>query len=95
VAVSGRRFGFDLSSCSNWVCFDASVSPSEVDDGNWQRAFIVQAVVPHSGDGASIILNGSVPAVLGNPGYSAYAASKGAIPVKGKNRPFVPAGITE
>jgi hypothetical protein len=31
-------------------------------------------------------LNGSVPAVLGNPGYSAYAASKGAIPVKGKTR---------
>src|SRR4030088_1602081 len=38
--------------------------------------FTVQAAVPHLNDGASIILNGSVISVLGNPGYSAYAASK-------------------
>jgi NAD(P)-dependent dehydrogenase (short-subunit alcohol dehydrogenase family) len=38
--------------------------------------FTVQAAAPHLNDGASIILNGSVISVLGNPGYSAYAASK-------------------
>src|ERR1700740_3598709 len=38
--------------------------------------FTVQAALPHLNDGASIILNGSVISVLGNPGYSAYAASK-------------------
>src|SRR3954464_7492365 len=32
--------------------------------------FTVQAAVPHLNDGASIILNGSVISVLGNPGYS-------------------------
>ena len=41
--------------------------------------FTVQAAVPHSNDGASIILNGSVISVLGNPGYSAYAASKAGV----------------
>ena len=41
--------------------------------------FTVQAAVPHLRDGASIILNGSVISVLGNPGYSAYAASKAGV----------------
>ena len=35
--------------------------------------------MPHLNDGASIILNGSVISVLGNPGYSAYAASKAGV----------------
>jgi NAD(P)-dependent dehydrogenase (short-subunit alcohol dehydrogenase family) len=38
--------------------------------------FTIQAALPHLRDGASIILNGSVHAVLGIPGSSAYAASK-------------------
>src|SRR5260370_24954785 len=37
--------------------------------------FTVQAAAPHLNDGASIILNGSVISVLGNPGYSAYPPS--------------------
>src|SRR3984885_2981036 len=41
--------------------------------------FTVQSAVPHLNDGASIILNGSVISVLGNPGYSAYAASKAGV----------------
>jgi NAD(P)-dependent dehydrogenase (short-subunit alcohol dehydrogenase family) len=41
--------------------------------------FTVQAAAPHLKDGASIILNGSVISVLGNPGYSAYAASKAGV----------------
>jgi NAD(P)-dependent dehydrogenase (short-subunit alcohol dehydrogenase family) len=41
--------------------------------------FTVQAAAPHMGKGASIVLNGSVHAVLGAPGYSAYAASKAGI----------------
>ena len=41
--------------------------------------FTMQAAVPHLNDGASIILNGSVISVLGNPGYSAYAASKAGV----------------
>src|ERR1700736_5815354 len=41
--------------------------------------FTVQAAVPHLDDGASIILNGSVISVLGNPGYAAYAASKAGV----------------
>jgi NAD(P)-dependent dehydrogenase (short-subunit alcohol dehydrogenase family) len=41
--------------------------------------FTVQAALPHLADGASIILNGSVISVLGNPGYAAYAASKAGV----------------
>ncbi len=41
--------------------------------------FTVQAALPHLKGGASIILNGSVISVLGNPGYSAYAASKAGV----------------
>lgn len=36
----------------------------------------VQAALPHLGQGASVILNGSVLATLGVPGWSAYAAAK-------------------
>jgi NAD(P)-dependent dehydrogenase (short-subunit alcohol dehydrogenase family) len=39
----------------------------------------VQAAAPHLNDGASVVLVGSVHQVLGVPGMSAYAASKGAI----------------
>jgi NAD(P)-dependent dehydrogenase (short-subunit alcohol dehydrogenase family) len=41
--------------------------------------FTVQAAAPHMNDGGSIILNGSVHAVMGWPYYSAYAATKGAV----------------
>jgi len=41
--------------------------------------FTIQATLPHLRDGASIILNGSVHAVLGMPGYSAYAATKAGV----------------
>ena len=41
--------------------------------------FTVQAALPYLNDGASIILNGSVISVLGNPGYAAYAASKAGV----------------
>ncbi|HVJ54060.1 MAG TPA: glucose 1-dehydrogenase [Aliidongia sp.] len=41
--------------------------------------FTVQAAAPHLKDGGSIILNGSVHAVLGAPFYSAYAATKAGV----------------
>src|ERR1700742_4133976 len=41
--------------------------------------FTVQAALPYLKDGASVILNGSVISVLGNPGYAAYAASKAGV----------------
>lgn len=41
--------------------------------------FTVQSALPLLNDGASIILNGSVHAVLGIPGSAAYAATKGAV----------------
>jgi NAD(P)-dependent dehydrogenase (short-subunit alcohol dehydrogenase family) len=41
--------------------------------------FTVQAAAPHLNEKASVILNGSVHGVMGIPGYSAYAASKGAV----------------
>jgi NAD(P)-dependent dehydrogenase (short-subunit alcohol dehydrogenase family) len=41
--------------------------------------FTVQAAVAQMNDGGSIILNGSVISVLGNPGYSAYAATKAGV----------------
>lgn len=41
--------------------------------------FTVQSAAPHLNERASIILNGSVHGVMGAPGYSAYAASKGAV----------------
>lgn len=39
----------------------------------------VQAAVPHLQPGSAIVLNGSVHAVLGIPGASAYAASKAGV----------------
>lgn len=41
--------------------------------------FTVQAALPHLNDSASIVLNGSVISVLGNAGYSAYAATKAGV----------------
>jgi NAD(P)-dependent dehydrogenase (short-subunit alcohol dehydrogenase family) len=41
--------------------------------------FTVQAAAAHLRDGGSVILNGSVHAVVGMPGYSAYAASKAGV----------------
>ncbi len=45
----------------------------------------IQAALPHLGGGASVILNGSVHAVLGSPGWSAYAASKAAVRAMTRN----------
>ena len=39
----------------------------------------LQAALPYLAEGSSLILNGSVVASLGNPGRSAYAASKAAV----------------
>jgi NAD(P)-dependent dehydrogenase (short-subunit alcohol dehydrogenase family) len=41
--------------------------------------FTAQAALPHLKDGASLVFNGSVHAVMGMPGYSAYAGAKGAV----------------
>ncbi|GLV60978.1 oxidoreductase [Dictyobacter sp. S3.2.2.5] len=46
--------------------------------------FTVQAALPYLNDGSSIILNGSVHAVLGAPAYAAYAASKGGVRSMGR-----------
>lgn len=57
--------------------------------------FTIQAALPHLNDGASIILNGSVHAVMGVPGYSAYAAVKAGIRAMTRNlaSEFAPRGI--
>lgn len=57
--------------------------------------FTVQAASPHLAAGASIILNGSVHQVLGIPGASAYAASKGGIGAMNRvlASEFAPRGI--
>jgi NAD(P)-dependent dehydrogenase (short-subunit alcohol dehydrogenase family) len=47
--------------------------------------FTVQAAAPYLNDGASIILNGSVHAVLGIPGWSAYAATKAGVRAIARN----------
>ena len=47
--------------------------------------FTVQAALPHLRDGASVILNGSVHAVLGIPGWSAYAAAKAGVRAMTRN----------
>jgi NAD(P)-dependent dehydrogenase (short-subunit alcohol dehydrogenase family) len=47
--------------------------------------FTVQAAVPYLNEGASIILNGSVHAVMGTPGYSAYAAAKAGVRAMTRN----------
>jgi NAD(P)-dependent dehydrogenase (short-subunit alcohol dehydrogenase family) len=52
---------------------------------NVTGAFLtVQAAAPYLHKGASVILIGSVHAVLGMPGYAAYAASKGAVSALGR-----------
>jgi NAD(P)-dependent dehydrogenase (short-subunit alcohol dehydrogenase family) len=57
--------------------------------------FTVQAAAAHLNPGASIILNGSVHAVLGMPGYSAYAAAKAGVRAMTRNlaSEFAPRGI--
>ncbi len=57
--------------------------------------FTVQATSAHLNPGASIILNGSVHAVLGIPGYSAYAATKAGVRAMTRNSAseFAPRGI--
>jgi NAD(P)-dependent dehydrogenase (short-subunit alcohol dehydrogenase family) len=47
--------------------------------------FTVQAATPHLNPGASIILNGSVHAVMGVPAYSAYAAAKAGVRAMTRN----------
>lgn len=47
--------------------------------------FTVQAALPHLNDNGSVILNGSVHTVLGIPGYSAYAGTKGAVRAMTRN----------
>src|SRR5260221_1373025 len=47
--------------------------------------FTIQASAAHLNPGASIILNGSVHAVLGVPGYSAYAATKAGVRAMTRN----------
>jgi NAD(P)-dependent dehydrogenase (short-subunit alcohol dehydrogenase family) len=52
---------------------------------NVTGAFLtVQAALPYLAAGASVILIGSVHGVLGMAGYSAYAASKGAVRAMGR-----------
>ncbi len=46
--------------------------------------FTVQAAAAHLKAGASVILNGSVHATLGAPGYSAYAATKAGVRALGR-----------
>ncbi|MDB5366350.1 MAG: 3-oxoacyl-[acyl-carrier protein] reductase [Rhodospirillales bacterium] len=57
--------------------------------------FTVQAAAPHLNDKASVILNGSVHAKLGYPGWAGYAATKAG--VRGMTRvlasEFAPRGI--
>jgi len=57
--------------------------------------FTIQATAPHLNPGASIILNGSVHAVIGIPGYSAYAATKAGVRAMTRNlaSEFAPRGI--
>src|SRR5258708_35830575 len=57
--------------------------------------FPVQAAAAHLNEGASIILNGSVHAVMGVPGYSAYAATKAGVRAMTRNlaSEFAPRGI--
>lgn len=47
--------------------------------------FTVQAAAAHLNPGASVILNGSVHAVMGIPGYSAYAATKAGVRAMTRN----------
>ncbi len=47
--------------------------------------FTVQAALPYLRDGASIILNGSVHAVMGVPGMAAYAATKAGVRAMTRN----------
>ena len=47
--------------------------------------FTIHAAAPYLNDGASIILNGSVHAVLGVPGWSAYAAAKAGVRAMTRN----------
>ncbi|HXN51787.1 MAG TPA: SDR family oxidoreductase [Candidatus Acidoferrum sp.] len=57
--------------------------------------FTVQATAAHLNPGASVILNGSVHAVMGIPGYSAYAATKAGVRAMTRNlaSEFAPRGI--
>lgn len=92
-AMAQERFGgLDI------VFANAGISGSSPLDGGTGESFrsiidtnllgtflTVQAALPHLQAGASIVLNGSVHAVLGMAGSSAYAASKAGVRAMARN----------
>lgn len=65
---------------------DAGEGFRHIVDTNLVGTFLtVQAALPHLREGGSIVLNGSVHAVLGMPGSSAYAASKAGVRAMARN----------
>lgn len=84
--VSERFGGIDIVFANAGVSGSTPLGGTTADefrrviDINLTGVFLtVQAALPHLRDNASVILNGSVHAVLGSPGASAYAATKGAV----------------
>ncbi len=47
--------------------------------------FTLQAALPHLREGGAVVLNGSVHATMGQPGSTAYAASKAAVRAMARN----------
>lgn len=83
----GERFGgLDIVFANAGISGATPLGQTETEtfqrilDVNVTGVFLtVQAALPLLRSGGSVVLNGSVIASLGLPGYSAYAASKGAV----------------
>ncbi|MFD9942725.1 SDR family NAD(P)-dependent oxidoreductase [Nonomuraea sp. NPDC059023] len=103
VEAALARFGrIDVLIHSAGIYTQASLEETtdEVFDDQWtinvRAPFrLTRAVLPHLGDGASIIFVSSMSGHVGSPGDSAYCASKGAVElmVKALATELAPAGI--
>jgi NAD(P)-dependent dehydrogenase (short-subunit alcohol dehydrogenase family) len=60
-------------------CADLNVFETIIRTNLTSVFFALQAALPHLRDGGSVVLNSSAHAVVGAPGYSAYAASKAGV----------------
>ncbi len=93
LAKAAAEFGrFDVVFANAGIANETALGKTTVEQfeavvrTNFTAAFFtVQAALPHLNDNGSVILNGSVHAVLGIPGYSAYAGTKGAVRAMTRN----------
>jgi len=91
MAAAQASGGLDVIFANVGLYVDASLGTTTRDvftrsfaSGATAAYMTIQSALPHLRDGASVIVNGSTYATMGQPGSAAYAASKGAVTAMAK-----------